>query len=250
METWRPNPLLDPARERPPSRRRLLTRLRRAADPLLDFLLPYPCLACHRCGGPRYLGLCRPCRGTVPRRPTATSGSVAGPALDSLHWGFDYETPVRESLRGLKYRGLEPLGRELATAVLDRIGGRLPRVDMVTSVPLHWTRRWRRGFDQAEAIGRGIATGIGAPWLRMLRRVRWTPPQARRGRARRAANLENAFAPRRTCRSDPSTLSILLVDDVVTTGATLAAAAEAIRRMSPEAVHGCVVARTPDPSDP
>jgi ComF family protein len=99
--------------------------------------------------------------------------------------------------------------------------------DLVCPVPLHWTRRFTRGYNQAEVIGREVARVLGVPFEpRLLRRVRRTGTQTKLSPEERAANISGAFAVR---KSIASPLQILLVDDVFTTGATAAACAAALR---------------------
>jgi ComF family protein len=99
--------------------------------------------------------------------------------------------------------------------------------DVLVPVPLHWTRRWRRGFNQAEVLARGVGRGLGIPVsTAALSRVRATPPQQGDAEARRR-NVRDAFRVRRPGRV--AGRRILLVDDVFTTGATANAAARALR---------------------
>jgi len=108
-------------------------------------------------------------------------------------------------------------------------------------MPLHWTRRWQRGFNQAALLAREIAKRSGIPVLRAVRRIRATPPQAGLSHAKRRANMSGAFAPRRG--TPVQGLSLLLVDDVLTTGATASACAAALRRAGARRVAVLALAR-------
>jgi len=110
-------------------------------------------------------------------------------------------------------------------------------IDMVVPVPLHWRRRRQRGFNQAEALARAL----GLPWRNALRRTRRTPSQTDLPAAQRHANVRNAFALRR--RASVSGRSILLTDDVATTGATLEACATVLRAAGAREVRALTVAR-------
>ncbi|MCA1727630.1 MAG: hypothetical protein LC722_08285, partial [Actinobacteria bacterium] len=97
----------------------------------------------------------------------------------------------------------------------------------------------RRGFDQAEALARAVAAVTGAPVVPLLRRVRDTPPQARRNRDERRAALREAFRA-----AGPVPPEVVLVDDVVTTGSTSAECAAVLRGAGARAVHVLSAART------
>lgn len=149
---------------------------------------------------------------------------------------FLYEGPIARAIRGMKFSGWHALASHLAAAMAEVTGG-LP-ADVVTWVPLHRRRLRRRGFDQAEVLARALAARLDLPVDRLLVRRRPTPAQARRaGRDRRRA-LRGAFVHR-----GPATGSVLLVDDVLTTGSTAAACAEALRRAGAGGVSAVVAAR-------
>ncbi|MGH9750070.1 MAG: ComF family protein, partial [Candidatus Polarisedimenticolia bacterium] len=121
--------------------------------------------------------------------------------------------------------------------------GALPRCDVVVPVPLHFWRRYRRGFNQSQILAQALARHLGLPVApRLLARPRAGRRQVGLGRAERLRALAGCFvAPAGKTRG----LRVLLVDDVMTTGATLQACAAALRRAGAASVLGCVVARTP-----
>jgi ComF family protein len=145
-------------------------------------------------------------------------------------------------VRALKFRGGEFLATPLAHALAACC--RADSADVVTAVPLAWPRLLRRGYNQAEALARPLATSLGLPYRALLRR-RPRPRQSHLTRPERARNVLGAFRARGCLRPG---VRVLLVDDVLTTGATLGAAASALRRAGASAVLAAVVARTPHPA--
>jgi ComF family protein len=196
--------------------------------------LPRRCPLCERAGP----APCAPCAAGL--RHGGTAAPV--PGVDSVAAVFAYEGAVRELLLGLKYRNrrdsLAWLGAQLARAVTHP-------VDAVTWAPTSSRRARQRGYDQAELLARRVARELSRPAVAMLRRSTRAPQTGLDAAARRDG-LE--FAPRAlagSARWGRVPASVLLVDDVTTTGATLAAAAAALHRGGVSHVHAVVVAQTP-----
>lgn len=124
------------------------------------------------------------------------------------------------------------LGNALASSNLFK------DVDMVIPVPLHWARRWKRGYNQAEAIAAAVASALKAP-LRTdaLYRTRRTQTQTKLDPERKSKNVAGAFDIRKGLSADASIRHILLVDDVFTTGSTMMACYSALRRIFPSSVR-------------
>jgi ComF family protein len=159
--------------------------------------------------------------------------------------GFDevfcygaYEGTLRRLIHLFKYSGMRRLARPLG----DLLAAALPRhqrFDAVTAVPLHWRRRWQRGFNQAELLGKAIARRRGIPLLKVLRRSFATRAQAGLSNTQRRENVAGAFRARRRVAG----LRILLVDDVMTTSATAGACARALKRAGAKSVSLLTLAR-------
>ena len=155
---------------------------------------------------------------------------------------------MRAIVHAFKYGGHQTLAIPLAERLADHPHLRLEAVDLVVPVPLHPWRRVRRGFNQAERIARHL----GAPVAHALSRPHWTSSQAGLQAAARGRNVRGAFtmAPRlttrgrRALRAQLSQARVLLVDDVVTTGATLSACARILREAGAREVRAATIART------
>jgi ComF family protein len=154
-----------------------------------------------------------------------------------------YRGTGRRLLHRLKYGGCEALAPELGARLGRRVltQSTVPPSLLVVPVPLHPWRRLRRGFNQAAAIGAALAAVLDRPQVQALRRRRRTPALYRVERRRRAAALERAFMVRRP--DQVAGRPVLLVDDIRTTGATLRAAAAALREAGAARVEAAVVAR-------
>lgn len=161
--------------------------------------------------------------------------------------GFDaaysfgmYEGRLRKLIHLFKYGRIRPLARPLAAWLASA----LPldqRFEAVVPVPLHWRRRWERGFNQAALLARAVARRCGVPSVRALRRRRATAAQAGLSHAGRRANVSGAFLARRDRRL--AGRRVLLVDDVMTTGATASACAAALKRAGAAYVAVLTLAR-------
>ena len=218
-----------------------------------EFLLPQRCLVCERFGAaihprcvallpaaepPRCLRCWRPGPGTWC--PRCAAGGPDAPAFDGLRTPFVFAGDARRAILEAKFRGttalLPPLARVAAAAIPAEWG-----VDAVVPVPLGRGRRRARGYNQAELAAREVVRALGLPLqARWLRRTRETPPQATLGAAARATNLRNAFEAR---LPDSPPRSMLVVDDVTTTGVTFEAAAHALRAAGARRVYALALAR-------
>lgn len=202
---------------------------------LLDLLYPRLCAACGQQHPPDGSALCIGCEIDLPRtdyhlfmeNPVTRrfTGRFALETATAMFY-FVKDTPVQDMLHRIKY-----LGRKEAAWALGRQYGReikssalYQTVDVVIPVPLHPHREHQRGYNQSAWWGRGLSEGLGVEHIeRALARVRQTESQTNKSRQARLLNTQDAFVVRK-----PSRLKgchILLVDDVMTTGATLEACA-------------------------
>jgi ComF family protein len=220
--------------------------LRRTANRALDAALPANCVGCGREGPP----LCEACVPALDRRlhapagvPIGLPGDLPAPLLQ-LDWCAPFSGSVRSALHAIKYGGEQRLAEPLGAAMARRWARVGVGADLVTHVPVHAERARIRGYDQAELIARSAARFLGLPCASLLARERATIAQFDLDRGDRAANVAGAFAARFGRDSvDPAGRWVLLVDDVVTTGATLAACAEALERAGALGTSAITVAR-------
>ncbi len=176
-------------------------------------------------------GLCAACRAGLRGFDRAAS------------FGF-YEGVLRDLIHLYKYAGMRPLGRHLARYLAHSMAaGQMAgeRFDAVVSVPLHWRKRWRRGFNQSEILARSVSRLRAIPYMDALKRVRPAEVQAGLGKTARRRNVTGAFAVRRG--ADVQGKRVLLVDDVMTTGATATACGLALKRAGAQTVSLLTLAR-------
>ena len=237
-----------------------MNALRALGNAALDLLAPPSCPACDAglfSGDNLAHPFCNACRARLPRairlaaraatgRPRALVSAGACrrrlSPLSGVEATFEYEGPIAEAIQALKYQGrddrLRPIARRWlaeCSAVRGDLHGHL-----IVPVPLHPRRLAARGFDQAWLLAREVAKALGATaHARAVRRIRATPPQVGLGRAAREANVRGAFQARATVAGR----DVLLVDDVLTTGSTLRACAEALMLAGARSVRAVVVAR-------
>lgn len=226
----------------------MLTLLRNAAE----LLSPRECVVCGAALLPGEKHLCAHCASDIPltryecraQNPMADAFNAriqerivrSGGPYEPYSYAcalffYEAESQYSQITKALKYYYNRPEGRFFAEMLGERLASSplYADVDAVVPVPLHWTRRWRRGYNQAEVIAEGVASALPGARLcpELLRRVGRTRSQARlSGAAERSANMRGAF---RAGMVDQRPGHILLVDDVFTTGATLGECHAALR---------------------
>ena len=219
---------------------------------LLDTLIPPDCCLCGTPagGGKGGVPVCGDCAGELPRHdlpacpccalPTP-EGQFCGrclrdpPAFDSTCALYSYVFPVDVLVRAFKYRHRLSLARFFVNTASV-----LPEADVIVPMPLHPRRLSERGFNQALEIARPLARAAGLPLEQgRVVRERHTLPQAKLDREARLANPRGAFA----CRRRFDGLRVMVIDDVMTTGASLDALAHCLKAAGAVAVHNFVLAR-------
>ena len=229
-----------------------LLPLRAAGRMISDLVFPPACISCNAPlahGGELTCSRCRVAMREVDEwdeRYRAALGDLAsGGAIAGFvaAWYFEEGGPVQSLVHALKYDGMTGVGTVLGKALGERIrGAGYAGADLVVPLPLHPVRMRERGFNQAGCIARGVSAVTGVPpGLGLVRRARPTRSQTALRDVERRANTRGAFGPgRRAARAAGA--SILLVDDVVTTGATMCACAAALRAAGARSVIACAAA--------
>ncbi len=214
------------------------------------------------CGGCRKRGawLCDACWAQVRYVPSPVCGRCGHPmqragdpcrwcrkwpsGLSSVRAAFVFEGAMRSSIHRFKYRGEHARGHFLGQLLADHaenpVARRKEPSDIVVAVPLHLRRRRARGFNQAEILAKRVAVRLGLPLSSGLIRTGKTQPQATLGRTERWENVKDAFQ----WKGAPlAGANVLLIDDVTTTGATLASAATVVMAAGAGQVNGLALAR-------
>ena len=161
--------------------------------------------------------------------------------FDAVYSYGSYEGTLRELVHLFKYSGVRPLagtfGRFLAQALPREVS-----FDVIVPRPLHWFKQWQRGFNQSDLLAREIGKKWNVPVRNVIRRKKATRPQAGLTNAKRRLNMSGAFRMPRG--KSLAGMRVLLVDDVVTTGATASACARVLKRAGAAHVALLALART------
>jgi len=213
--------------------------------------------SCPGCEMPSGAGFCSACRQAFARidSPCRRCGLSAWhqrcPALaadwriDSVRAPFIYAPPLTTFLQALKYAKERHLGRALGQLLLGELGSVPSQVDALLAVPLHARRLRMRTFNQADEIARPLARAFGCRLLVAgVRRTRHTPSQTGLDRRERIASLKRAFAVRPNLQG----LKLAIIDDVITTGATINALGSALKAAGADRVEAWAVARVIGPA--
>lgn len=222
---------------------------------LLDVVLPIHCLGCGKgnsflcpaclesfprldspfceiCADPGVNGVCRSCQNLINSDSLGIDGIRAPYLMDGL---------VRDAIHSFKYRNFRVAAPALASALSQYLKDNALPGGLVAPVPLHRKKLRERGYNQAGLLARELAKETGIPVDgHLLARTRHAPAQAfSASRQQRRDNIQNAFE----CRSALAGQSIILVDDVCTTGSTLNACAVALKEAGANSVWGLTLAR-------
>ncbi|WP_226986808.1 ComF family protein [Chlorobaculum tepidum] len=225
-------------------------------DGLVHLLFPEVCILCQKPLGEGEEHICAGCFNDFNPFPSVLAGGAALKSTVRAHFGekavpaaawclYPYRSrgSLHEAMHAMKYGGLFPLGELFGKRLGELIcqGGVPVGFDAIVPVPLHHLKRIERTYNQAEALARGMAGLIGLPVAtRSLERCVYTGTQTGLGLEARRENMAGAFRPgRERCPA-----RVLLVDDVLTTGATMVSAAKVLKAAGAVEVAFATVALT------
>ncbi|MFH1484246.1 MAG: ComF family protein [Chloroflexota bacterium] len=227
-----------------------------ARDAIIELLFPARCVGCGQEGA----FLCAPCRDGLPRHlppyclkcgegllPNASGSALCLRCrqvpleIDGIRSPYLFQGTVREAVHALKYRHLRALAPTLAHLLRQHLEAQPLPVEILVPVPLHRRRLRERGYNQAALLARELGKLLDLPVVEpALGRTRDAPPQARATTAEeRRRNVAQAFVAGPGVEGK----SALLIDDVCTTGATLEACAQALKKAGAASVWGLTLAR-------
>mgnify|MGYP003292155400 CR=1 FL=1 len=208
---------------------------------LLDLLYPPKCCFCHKLSRE---ALCPACRKEIPYT-NAISREQSFPHVKCCLSPLYYKGHVRDSVLRYKFHGMTGYASvygELMGKCIDESG---ISCDIISWVPLSRKRFRQRGYNQSELIARELSGCLGVPCMPLLKKIRHNPAQSGiRDAARRRANVAGVYRVREGDR--PGGKRVLLVDDVVTTGASLSECARMLREAGCPAVYAATLARRKD----
>jgi ComF family protein len=220
-----------------------VTLIRSALARALDAAFPATCPGCGREGAP----ICNACLPALDARLDQPPGVLIGMPIDlpypllQLEWCAPFVGVVRDALHAIKYRGERRLAGPLGAAVARRWAMAGAGGDLIVPVPVHATRARQRGYDQAQLIAEVAARHLALPHARLLERHVETVAQFELDRRERATNVQGAF--RLVAPQSLGGRWVVLVDDVMTTGATLSACAAVLMEAGADGVSALTVAR-------
>lgn len=229
-------------------------KLQALAAGLADLIFPPACVYCRRLGS----HFCRPCQETaqflgdaicvrcgtpaVVRCTCASCRSLPPDPLCGIRGAVRYQGPVRFAIHAFKYRGMTDLAAPLAGYLMAYLEAHPLAVDYLVPVPLHEERLAFRGYNQSELLAKALGKAKGLPVRTdLIARTRHTQPQVQLKARQRRTNMQEAFAPMQADRLHGET--VLLIDDVCTTGSTLDACAVALHEAGAGDIWALTVAR-------
>lgn len=198
----------------------------------LDLLYPRKCVLCTKLLSRNEVDLCRDCRMDTER---VLFPIVKGKTFECCHSVYYYKKNVASAVKRLKFSGKQHYGQAFGRLLAMKLLEGSVAADVITWVPISNKRRRQRGYDQGEEIAKAVGKELGIPVMNLLQKIRHTSAQALiSDHSVRKANVANAYAV-----IDPQLVAgrrILLIDDVITSGATLTECSKILRASGAESV--------------
>ena len=207
-------------------------------DQLLDLVFPPRCPGCRARGTLLCTHCVSRCHGLRLDLPLPAGRAHRNTLLATSVGLYQYDAPLRQAIHVFKYRRRSTLAGPLGLLLVEALPEHVLTCDAVVPVPLHAGRLRERGFNQSALLAAVVATALGKRVADSLWRTRATAHQVGLDPAAREANVRGAFA----WHGESAPRSILLVDDVLTTGATMRECARALRAAGAQEIHAIALA--------
>ena len=229
----------------------------RALRTILDLVFPPRCVHCNTVGGSlcqkclasiqtKDLMQCQLCGGSLSAENTCAHCCAvdSGTCLASLQSISEYGGAIRSAIVALKFRGNRGLAEPLGSVLSEFIRSTSIKPDVIVPVPLHAQRKRARGYNQVDLLARHTGKILRVQCRTdLLVRHRFTTPQVGLTKEQRLTNITGAFRLKRHAERFLAGKTVVLIDDVATTGSTIDEAARALAAGSPRAIHGITLAR-------
>lgn len=222
---------------------------------ILDFVFPKTCITCGKAGRYICLGCINKTSPSQPVCPYCKYPSIDGTThancskklgIDGLVSIWKYEGVVKKAILSLKYKYATKMGDELADYLISSLKAKtLPGVYYLCPIPIHWYRQNTRGFNQSVEVGKVVSLAMGWNFIPdLLIKKQATTPQAELDREKRMKNLRGVFMVNPIYKSlFPNLKSVMIFDDVFTTGSTILEATKVLKMAGVEKVWGLTIAR-------
>ncbi len=231
-------------------------QVREILKPLLDLVYPRICNECNQKISEDDNYFCVSCYSKLKYlsiaddRENIRRKSNFHNSIDEVYSLFYFEphTVSQKIIHMIKYEGMKNLGIQMGKALGEKLTQAGVKADKIIPVPLHISRKRERGFNQSEVIASGVSQIIGAPMVSgILKRARSTKSQTRLNREERLLNVHDAFELK--IKPDLAGKSIIILDDVITSGATLLSCARLLKKLNAEKVIALSLAYVDDIHD-
>lgn len=210
---------------------------------LLEVLFPPRCLVCRRVVSPGEK-FCRDCSWKLPKEPFLRVFSLPGSGQTGFRTAapLGYDGGFRKTIHRLKFRGKRGLAGPIGRLMAETAAHFREPFDCVAWVPMSKKKKRRRGYDQSELLARSAAETLGLPVFALLEKVRETKTQHKLSRREREKNVKGCYGVSKDFSESVPGKNILLIDDIVTTGATLRECASMLYRAGAGTVCGLCAA--------